>query len=377
VLVRIAHDRAVGGVVLDAGTAWLTDDVTRGAASSIDGWRATVMGLALDETLQGGLLPPNAVAAHVVDDAGVRRVAAAARGAWVVLLDRECDGRVSPVCFTDAAGALVVPPLAARWARAPVDDADEPCPACGETGWDEVWADDDSRGRQGPDMEPIPFVACRACGHEHTVGVFSVGETEDDARIAGERERLMAAARTRMRDDARAVLKDVPFVVYAARDHPGRVDGWGSSNGVTSQITVAHGSRSQDRRPHLRVITEQEPHAYESDLGRARSTLAGALHEELGPWPLERSHAGIAIWLHVRERELLARATLALAEQRTFRLDDEPAAFVAVASAERWVAVRRHGDLTITIEARDVDPGSVELYALADPLADLAAPEIA
>ncbi len=371
---RVACARAVGGVVLVDGVAWLTDDVERGACSGLDGHRATVMAPSLDETLQGGLLPAGAVAAHVIDDAGVRRTAASANGAWVVLLDRECAGRVSPVCFTDAAGGLVAPQLPAGWPRTPVADADVPCPACGETGWDESVADDESRGMRGPEMRPAPFVLCRACGHEESIGIYTSAVRA--APGTDEAERLLQAARARMRRDARDALRGLRFPVYALRERAGRIDGWGSSNGVTSQITVAHGAQPPAAGSQLRVVTEQERHAYESELARARSALAGALMEQLGPSPEGRSHAALTVWLCAREREHLRRATRAQVERRTFLIDGEAVRFVFVASEDRWVAVTRRGDLTITIDARDVEPAGVELSALGDPLATLGEPDV-
>ena len=371
----VAHARAVGGVVRVDGMAWLTDDVERGACSGLDGGRATVMQPSLDETLQGGLLPPGAVAAHVIDDAGARRAAACANGAWVVLLERECAGRVSPVCFTDADGGLIAPELAVGWPRTPVADADEPCPACGEIGWDEVVASDGSRGMHGVDMRPAPFVRCRACGHEESIGIYAVAESGGPEPDDAEHARLVQAARARVRRDARDALEGLRFPVYALRDRPGRIDGWGSSNGVTSQITVAHGARPGDPGPQLRIMTEQERHAYESELARARSALAGALMEDLGPCPEDRSHAALAVWLHVREREHLRRAAQAQVEQRTFLVDDDAVPFVFVASGNRWVAVARRGDLTITIAARDVEPVGIELSAVRDPLAALDDPD--
>ena len=89
--------------------------------------------------------------------------------------------------------------------------------------------------------------------------------------------------------------------------------------------------------------------------------------------PLARRARRLA--LHVREREHLQRATQAQVEQRTFLVDGEAVPFVFVAAANRWVAVTRRGDLTITIAARDVEPAGIELSALSDPLAALGEPD--
>lgn len=41
----------------------------------------------------------------------------------------------------------------------------------------------------------------------------------------------------------------------------------------------------------------------------------------------------------------------------------------------RWVAVRRHHGVTITIAAREIDPASLIIEPIADPVARLLGPE--
>ncbi len=41
----------------------------------------------------------------------------------------------------------------------------------------------------------------------------------------------------------------------------------------------------------------------------------------------------------------------------------------------RWVAVRHHGDLTITVAANDLEPTAIELEPIPDPPARLLGPE--
>jgi len=41
----------------------------------------------------------------------------------------------------------------------------------------------------------------------------------------------------------------------------------------------------------------------------------------------------------------------------------------------RWVAIRRNGDLTITIAARDLDPATLTLEPIPEPGARLLGPE--
>ena len=327
------------------------------------------MGLTVDRTLQGGRLPAGAVTAQVTDDAGVRRAAAVAGDAWAVVLEQPCEGRVSPVCFRDASSRLVAPALPADWVRTPVLDAGEACPACGEeAGWDEARAGDASRGMRGPGMEPTPFVVCRACGYEHSVGAFltATWEEPDPEELA----RLTRADEEELRRRGQDALRGVRFPVYAARGWTGRIAGWGSSGGTMSSVAVEHGAPAGEAGPALWVQTEHEPDRHESLRACARSTLAGALSEDVTAWP-ERSNAGLAILLDVRERERLRIAARAIADDRTLLVDGEPTSFATVAAGRRWVAVARRGALVISASARDVDIGAVELAALADPLREL------
>jgi hypothetical protein len=112
----------------------------------------------------------------------------------------------------DASGLPVAPELPADWLGVRVADANEPCPACGHTTWDEVTAPDDSRGMRsgrvmdrGPmkppsddhyaGMEPTPFVVCCACGHEESIGVMRFASTSDQDAAENQRRLLSRAAR--------------------------------------------------------------------------------------------------------------------------------------------------------------------------------------
>lgn len=370
VLVAIEYADGTAGVVREGGTVWLTDDVAGAAGTGLEDHTPRVMGMVGDRTLEGGLLPAGAVTALVTDDAGVRRAAAAANGAWAILREQPCDGRVSPVCFRDAAGVTVLPELPADWPRAPVLDAGEPCPACDAVGWDEVRATDESHGTQGSHDEPTPFVVCRSCGHEHSIGMWSTYAPIGEEPGAEDLARMIRRAEAEQRRRAREALGDLRFPLYAVRGWSGRIGGWGSSNGLIDSVTVEHGARAGEAGTWVHVETEHEPHAYESERARVRSTLLGALHEDPGDWP-ERSHAALAILLHVRERELLRVAAGAIAERRTLLLDGRPVSFQTLTAGRLWSAVRRHGELVISVSARELDASALELTAVADPRGEL------
>ena len=122
----------------------------------------------------GGLLPPRAVSADVVDDRGERVTAVTGQGAYAALLDQPNDGREPVVCCRDSAGRPVRRPWAADYPHHRVDDAEEPCPACGITDWVEYQPFENWRGGRGSRVDGTniasPVVSCRICGHEQREG---------------------------------------------------------------------------------------------------------------------------------------------------------------------------------------------------------------
>lgn len=57
-------------------------------------------------------------------------------------------------------------------------------------------------------------------------------------------------------------------------------------------------------------------------------------------------------------------------------IDGTPASFLLLSTPRgRWVAVRRHQDLTVTIAARDLDPAALTIAPIPDLAAVLLGPE--
>jgi hypothetical protein len=379
-LVFVEHDGESVGVVRDrAGVAWLSDSTERVCGPRLDDLRPEHVGLADDRMLIGGLLPPGAVSAEVVDDAGERHVAAAANGAYVTVLDQPATGRPCPVCCRDDEGTPVAPGLPASWERTAVLDAEESCPACGAVSWDEVRPNDGSRGSRGAlggGMEPTPLVVCRSCGYEESVGSWVIAERRPDAdpEAAARARRAFEQAQ---QERHRALLTEVEFPIYAAEGfsagiagHGGPSSGTGNVHRVT-QISVAQPTKAHGPEPRLIIETAVNDEFQDSEQALARRELEGWLHEEMPPPAVERSEAGRAIAWHSVDRERRKLAAHAQVSERSLVLDGRPTSFAFLAVGERWVAVHRLPALTITVSASKIDPDALSIRPIDRPVEEL------
>jgi hypothetical protein len=358
ILVRIEHADGVAAVVRDRDMLWLTGDLDSGGGTGLTEYGLAVEGIG-DRTVQGGRLPRGAVVAEVVDDAGVRHAATAANGAWVVVVDQAVRYEDPVVRFADANGKTIARPLPAEWPRSPVDDAPEPCPACGATGWDEVLPLDGSRHGRIDDSgneEPLPIVVCRACGHEEPVGLFSYAETDLDET------EIEAATEAWLREEGGAALRDLDMPVYAAQGWPAHLGSWGGTDNETDSVTVQHGKRPED----LTVCTEREGCERESEPVLARLALLSALGDMVEGWP-SRSEAGLTVWLAAVGRDGRRVAATASLERLAFEIDGERRDFHLARAGSRWAAVRRQGDLVVTVTGDEIDPANIALVRLNDP----------
>lgn len=371
VLISIVAGETVAAIVRDHdGGLWLSDSARRICGTGISDYRPCHQGLSDDRTLLGGRLAPGAVQAEVTDDAGQRHQAAAANGAWIAVIEQPIQGPLCPVCCRDANGQPVAPPLPAAWARAPVLDAAEPCPACGGVRWDQVTPTDDSRGQRGtPDgrMEPTPFVACRGCGHEESIGAIqrlTRPDNENPEQVA----RRIEASRLSLRRRQREQLATVDFPIYAAEGWPATMAGSGGSPERTTRVTIAHGSAGDKRSPELHVETAQNERYHESEYTLARGELERWLHSEPPNLPTDRSDAGLTIAWRASDRERRQRAAIATRDQAPIRVNGKPELFTILKTGQRWVAVRQRSAETITLSANDVDPTTINLTPLVSPI---------
>jgi len=198
VLLSVEHDDGVAGIVRHGELACLSGYLGEGE-TVLDGYWSSMEGLTRERSAEGGLLPPGAVGAEVVDRSGRRHRAVCATGAWMIVLDEPTIGDMRPVRFLDAEGNIVRRPAPDGWAHEPGPDHHEPCPACGNRTWERMRAPDGSAGMRwageddppdeppetvpevGGDWEATPWLRCTTCGYAETEGVvFSAMFKLDD-----------------------------------------------------------------------------------------------------------------------------------------------------------------------------------------------------
>ncbi|HEY7077515.1 MAG TPA: hypothetical protein VH418_19190 [Solirubrobacteraceae bacterium] len=351
VLVSVPHADGEAAIVRDVRGVWLAGRA-REPSVMIDDHRPAVEGLEGDRTAHGGRLPPGAAGAEVVDDAERRHAAAAGNGFWVVVLDQPLGGGAAPVRYVDAAGETVAAPLPAG-PRTPVPDAPEPCPACGATGWDELVPDDPS-GRE-------PLVVCCTCGHAETSVSYSplrAGEAppwpEEENLPEGEPP---LPPLPDFAERGHWMLAEAGFPIYAVPGRPAEVGGSGRHGDVLDRIEIVHAGP-----PEVTVTTKRERDAFGGEAWLARRALRD-LGDEFGTLP-DRSQPAIAVWFSARERESRRVAATAVLTEGELTLEGAPARFAIATGDLGWAAVRRHGDLLITVAARGCAPAEIEL----DPL---------
>jgi hypothetical protein len=239
-----------GVVRRDDGQIVVTQDVAGEAGRALrDGDRYLPVQEWLDDdhALVGGLLPAGAMSVEVVDDLGARTVASVDAGVYVAIIEHPNHWRDPVVCCRDATGDPVRRPLP-DYQRAPVLDADEPCPACGALDYEECVPTERWRGgRPGPDgtTVPHPIVVCRVCGHEEAEGsILRISSPDDEDEDEQTRARRIARWRAERRVqrwyENTLTLRAVTFPVYAADGWPAQISGSGSSGDELTGLTIAH-----------------------------------------------------------------------------------------------------------------------------------------
>lgn len=378
----------------DDGSIVVTNDAVSGGGGTYlradDKFHPVKTWVEEDRSAVGGLLPPGAVSAEVVDAQGRRVSAAVAQGAYIALLEQPNDGEEPIVCCRDSAGDPVKRPWAADYPSVRVTDAEEPCPACGATDYDEYTPFEHWRGGQrSPNgaLSPLPVVSCRACGHEECEPGFmrsaSQGpEGEDDETRAARMAAAHSHQRHRQWATAATTLAGASFPVYGAKGWPCRLGGSRAQNGQCTEVTVNHYDTPNPDpwngdRPRLKVTTEHGAVHPCGALQRARGRLENwvCADEEGTRWP-DASRAAITLWLRGRARERRAAVLSASRSEQHLTINDTPTAALALSTqCGRWVAMAAYAELTIIVAAHDLQPASLRLGVIADPISELLGPE--
>jgi hypothetical protein len=171
VLLR-ARDAAAAACLTedDAGRLWLgawpAGEAERTKLSAVSGFVPQLVA-GQEWTAVGGVLPPGAAGAEVLEEGGAWRAADTGEGLWLAVIASASPGPRTPRArFANAAGELVprpwpedvdeIRPLAEGELRlGSLADASGACPVCGARSWD-VGVISGSGGLR---------VACARCGH--------------------------------------------------------------------------------------------------------------------------------------------------------------------------------------------------------------------
>jgi hypothetical protein len=373
-----SEDGVVGvtGGVDDGRLVWVREE---------DRFRPVTCAVDEDRCVVGGLLPPGAVSAEVVDDRRARVVAATAEGAYIAMLEQPDDPYEPVVCCRDAAGRPVRRPLAGEYPSVAVTDAQDPCPACGATDFEEYRPFEEWRGGEvqlDGATSPSPVVSCRVCGHEEQEGIFVTAPDSPDRpdRPVPPAERLARVRAMRREHMWQAVapgLQVTDFPIYAADGWPAQLSGCGTEDdGRLTEVKLLHfetedADASTGARPRLAVTTTLNDPLDQGPLREARQALqswVGIVAGARSHMPRGISHAAIALWIAARRRERHTAVLGGLQSEQIITIDDTPTPVLMLAASDHsWVAVAVRGDLTLTVAGFNVSPDSLRLQPIADP----------
>jgi hypothetical protein len=403
--VRIVHNLLMrevlvavpsGGAVmrLGDGSALVVADVT-----ASDGWplrhgdlyRPALVPAGPRSCVVGGLLPPGAVTAEVIDDRSTGVQATVANGAYVVVLNQRNEGAEPIVCCRGSNGAPVNRPPATGHRIGSVEDADVPCPACGAIDFEEYLPVE--AGSSGPiDAEgkivPQQVVRCRVCGQqEREATVVRTPDPPDSPAPILTRDQLMAKADAMRREfmwrSIEGGVRTQGFPIYVAAGWPARVSQSGSEDdGRLTSVTVTHlrvsdANDSETRlQPELTVTTERDDPRATGALDRAQLAVRRWARDDdsfrLRPGV---SNAASTLRHRARSRHDLAAALNAVQSERTIEIGGQPVpVLVLTTTTGGWAVAASHNDLAITVTGHDLGPKSVSLELAANPVTTFGPP---
>ncbi len=113
------------------------------------------------------------------------------------------------------------------------------------------------------------------------------------------------------------------------------------------------------------------------ELSVARGAFASGIEADANRRPTDGlSDAALTLRFRAARRQRVAGSHEAPVSETEITIDGDREPFLTVGTPNaRWVAVRRHHGVTITIAAREIDPASLIIEPIADPVARLLGPE--
>ncbi|HEV8649717.1 MAG TPA: hypothetical protein VG276_10005 [Actinomycetes bacterium] len=191
--------------------------------------------------------------------------------------------------------------------------------------------------------------------------------------LAGEVLRVVSPGRAMARDHREEVerFRGARFPLHglpASWSGPRHLGGWegrwseGQRQSVTTTLSLDHGEPLAEEGPQLRVEVRVEPVQAAQALP-VRSKRRRGLAEELWWEAAPAAHDAAEHWdriAAVRSRPDPAWS------QVTIRVDGQPVAFQWLAEGRHWVARAELDDRALTLHARDLPVGSVELARVTD-----------
>lgn len=292
-------------------------------------------------TVVAGRCMPGVARVVVIDDRGDDYEATVADEVWVAVAG-EAEFSEPLARFEDASGALV-PLTLPDGERTPVEDADAPCPVCGEVAWVEI----DER------------VHCERCGLEVGAGLHFVYATEvvvfdEDSDIDDDNDFDEDGWQAQYEREQAEALAAASFPIYGVPGHDPQI-GYSSGSDGVDEVTLHYADG--DRQLEVESAVGEQ---WGRD--RLRESLAGmlAVHD----WGYDGSDAARRVHTAGAMRAARRRAALADREIRELVIDGEPEPFAFVGVDQVWVASRDHFGVTVRLSGVGFDPATVALEPL-------------
>ena len=152
----------------------------------------------------------------------------------------------------------------------------------------------------------------------------------------------------------------------------------GGTKGQGTHLTIAHGDASGLMFVERPGSSQTSIDPYQpGELAVARGAFASGIEADASRRPTDGlSDAALTLRFRAARRQRVAGSHEAPVSETEITIDGGREPFLTVGTPNaRWVAVRRHHGVTITIAAREIDPASLIIEPIAEPVGRLLGPE--